>query len=229
MAKRQLKNPNSLRNLPQYRNLSEEEFNAKFSEIQNTTVFEREIEEAIENKLAEFAEDYDLTGMLINDKLILRSLIKKIIALEDYENRLANLIRGSGGLTETNAFLVDKLETWCSTLTKDISKLQDDLKITRRARKSEKEESAIAFIDDLKVKAKKFYDNKHQLIFCPKCNTLLATVWWLYPDAKNSIVVKCQRKLDTDLKCDGEVRITSQQLKETGGSNKLEIVPESMR
>lgn len=227
MPKRQLKNPNSLRNLPQYRNLSDEEFNAKFNEIQSTNAFERETEEAIEKKLAEFAEDYDLSGMLINDKLILRSLIKKIIALEDYENRLSNLIRD--GINESNAFLVDKLETWCSTLTKDISKLQDDLKITRRTRKSEKEESAIAFIDDLKVKAKKFYDQKHQLIFCPKCNTLLATVWWLYPDAKNSIVVKCQRKLDTDLKCDGEVRLTSAQIKETGGSNKLEIVPESMR
>jgi RNase P subunit RPR2 len=107
--------------------------------------------------------------------------------------------------------------------------MQDDLKISRKTRRSEKEEDAITFLEELKTKAKKFYEQKMTYIFCPKCNTLLATMWFMYPDYKsNMIKLKCHRDLGDGLMCDGEVSITSQWLLENGMRNKKDI-PESMR
>jgi hypothetical protein len=101
--------------------------------------------------------------------------------------------------------------------------------MSRKARRSDKEEDMVSLVQDMKIKAKKFYEQRMMLIFCPKCDTLISTMWFLYPNFKsNEIKLKCHKDLGDGLVCDGEVHVTSQWLLENGMRNKKDI-PESMR
>src|SRR5689334_4489425 len=170
-------NPNKLRNLPQYRDKTEEELNAiigrKEEFIDRSETFEKQIEET----LAKYENDYDLSDLKINDRAVLRGLIQSIISLEQYEQDLFQL-RGDG-INPENVLAIQKLQNVMSELRGDISKMQNDLAITRRHRKSDQEQSVIAYIEHLKEQSKKFIEAKHAYIFCPKCHTLLATQWSL--------------------------------------------------
>ena len=81
-----------IRNLVQYRNMSDEEFDDAFDNLDDespqTIVPQRslaEMEELITNKMQDFEQDYDISDMKINDRLVLRNLIRSIISLEDLE------------------------------------------------------------------------------------------------------------------------------------------------
>jgi hypothetical protein len=229
MVKKEVKdkrimNPASLRNLPQYKSLSDEEFAERYAKnisgISNIKAFE----ERVQKKIAEFESEYDTSDMKINDRMILRQLAQAAIAIEDYENFTFNL--RTEGISNETIILFDKIQKIMSDLRKDISAMQDDLKITRKIRKGEKEESVVQYIETLKIKAKKFYENKHQYIFCPKCNMLLGTIWFLYPnDSKNKIQLRCNRKLQSGEICGTIVSVTSKELLEKRGVN-IDNVPE---
>jgi hypothetical protein len=122
---------------------------------------------------------------------------------------------------------MEKINNMMTTLRRDISNMQNDLKITRKVRKGDKEESVINYIEDLKLKAKKFYDQKMSYVFCPKCNMLLATVWTLYPYGKNKITLTCNRKLQNGDLCNTTFTVSSKELVEKRGSNNQELLPES--
>jgi NAD-dependent SIR2 family protein deacetylase len=123
----------------------------------------------------------------------------------------------------------DKLNTSANKLRTDISKLQGDLKITRSVRKADKEISAAETIEDLKKRAKEFYQSKMSYIYCPKCNMLLGTVWVLYTeDRKNKITLHCNRTDSYGNKCDETVTVTIKDVIDTHGTNNVDITPESM-
>lgn len=216
-----------LRNLAQYRDLSDEQFDNLMSQKSLNMDMSEEFEKRIQRKMDQFSEDYDLSDLKINDKETLRALIQTVLTLEDYEQALFKL--RSGGLTHDFVIGADKLHKAMSDLRADISKLQNDLNITRRVRKSDQDISVMAYIDGLKEKAKKFYENKMSYIFCPKCNMLLATVWSLYPDSdKNKIVLVCERITPDGTKCGEKVIITTRELLNSRGTNNKKITPESM-
>ena len=50
------------------------------------------------------------------------------------------------------------------------------------------------FIIDLKVRAKSFLSDRLCEVYCPKCNMLLAKVWFLYKDADNKLELTCGRE-----------------------------------
>jgi len=230
MGEKRLSTPNKarLRNLKQYKDLSDEEFDELWAKKILDLEPVKEFEQRIERKLEEFEKDYDLSDMKFNDRETLRALAQTLITLEDYE-QLSYKIRGEGNLQD-NLIQLDKLNKFMSDLRSDISKMQDDLKISRKARKASGEESVISFLEELKEKSRAFLEEKMMYIFCNKCNMLLATTWFLYPDSdKNKITLVCNRRLDNDEVCGNKVTITSKELFEMNGSNKLEIMPESMR
>ncbi len=135
----------------------------------------------------------------------------------------------SGGLTDNVAFNMEKLSKIMSDLRADISKLQNDLNITRKIRKSDQDVSVMAYIDSLKEKARKYYESKASYIFCPKCNMLLATVWTLYPEnERNKISLVCERKLDDGTVCGEKIIIGTKELLKNRGTSNKEITPESM-
>ena len=221
-------NPNKLRNLPQYKKMSDEDFEQVYLKMRTNAAPIQDFERRIELKLNEFEQDYDLNEMLINDKLILRALAQALIELEDLEvmsYRLRMEAEGDAGLTGDITLKMDKLSQNKNKLRQDISKLQDDLKITRKVRNSDKDESAKSFLEDLKRKAKKFYDEKMFYIYCPECNSLIGTIWLQSWESKQNVInlscPKCKYVMRN-------INLNRYREKRMSSTNDA-IMPESMR
>ena len=213
--------PRKLRNLKQYQGLSDEEFDALMyeEELAPEESYE-DFQKRVQEKYIEFEKDYDLSDMKFNDTETLMSLCTALVTKSDYDRILFKLRQGEirGGYPLT---LIEKFGTFISNLEKDISKMQDDLKITRKTRKKTREESARTELDRLKRLASKFYENVMQYIYCEKCNMLLSTVWFLYLNGDNKITLTCNRKVgidDTQI-CGHVTEITSSRLVELDGTN----------
>lgn len=223
-----VQHPNQLRNLPQYKKMTDEEFEHKYQELVLGVEFDKAWEERVQRRMLDFSKAYDLDDLKPNDMAILTNMINSMLRLEDYNKILTSTTKE--GINLSNIAVVEKLGKLCEGLTSDISKMQDDLKITRKIRKNDREESVINYLEDLKVKAKKFYEQKMMYIFCPNCNTLLATIWTLYPEYKtNKINLVCHRLLDNGKYCNTIVNVDTAELLEKRGSNKIEIMPESIQ
>lgn len=216
MAKERLRPPvrSSLRNLPQYEDMSDEAFEEAFQEIVAGYTIQksgRDIEEAIQEKIKEFEQDYDLSDMKVNDKIVLRNLIQAILSLEDFELLFMHL---RGDVSDSNILLLDRISGIMNKLRKDISDMQNDLKLTRKVRKESREDNFIDWLDDIQERAEQFYKQKMLYIFCPECKMLLSTTWLLYPDADNSLHLKCQRET-----CGHEFSVALSELYDTGNKN----------
>jgi len=220
-------NKNKMRNLVQYKNMSDEEFDSMFSQKEFGISQDKGFEDRIEKKIEEFGIDYDLDDLNSNDRLTLRALAQAYISLEDYE--LFEYGLKKEGISEDTIVLLDKVNKFKTDLRTSISAMSGDLQITRKVRKSNKEQSLILYLEDLKRKAKEFYESKMQLIFCPKCNTWIGSLWVLYPELpQNKVTVVCNREIEDGTKCDGKITITTKELLEMGGSSK-EDIPESIK
>lgn len=223
------KNPKKLRNLPQYRDMDDDEFEKAVLEMQKKDfgVSSPELlQKRIDEKMKMFEDDYDLSDLKVNDREVLSGLIQAIIAVEDYDIELFKA--RSTGVSAENLILVEKLQKARSDLIKSISDMQNDLAITRKHRRSDQETSVLAYIESLKDKARKFYRERMSYVFCPKCNTLLGTIWTLYPDSSNKLTFTCQQKDKNDIPCGHTFTVTTKELINNRGTNNKSIMPESM-
>ena len=212
MGKERLVSPirKKVRNLKQYRDLSDEEFEVEFLKLSAEPVYDAvDLEEQIEEKLKDFGEDYDLSDMKINDRLVLRNLIIAIITLEELEETFASM---RTDISEGNMLMVDRLAGVMSKLRKDISDMQNDLKLTRKIRKEGREESFLAWMDKMKERAAEFSREKSLSIFCPDCRMMLSSLWLIYPDGDNKISLHCKR-------CDKFVEVELKYLYDTDNVN----------
>ena len=221
-----------LRNLPQYKDMPEEELDILIeNKVLNLTRhedFERRIEEQIE----EFGKDYDLSDLKINDMLTLRALAQAYITLQDLENYWYGL-RTTEELQLDNMLDMDKLNNMMSKLRSDISKMQDDLRMTRKARKGDTEETVLSELERLKQAASEFYEERMFYIWCNKCKMLLFTGWFLYPEeSQNKITLKCNRKIpinDDEFEiCGNKLTVTSKELLAKRGVN-IDEIPEAFK
>jgi len=225
-----IRDPRKLRNLAQYNDLSDEEFNDAMDEL-FASDFEADLlekgktfSERVKTKMEEFERDYDLTDMKYNDTQTLEVLCKSLVTMEDYDDILVTL--RTGGLRDLaqNITLIDKFSNITSNIKKDISKAQEDLKISRKSRKASREESAMAELKRLREAARRFYNKVHSYIYCDECHMLLGTVWFNYPDEDNEISLTCSRiYYDNEGKeksrCGHVTTVTSKQLMESEGTN----------
>lgn len=220
--------PRKLRNLAQYKDLPDEEFNELMDKKKLNIDIDRVWEDRIQRKMDELSKDYDLSDLKVNDIYSLRALASATLRLEDYDHLIGRIT--SDGVNDYTIITLDKIGKLQEGLRRGISQLQDDLKISRKIRKADKEESVVAFIDDLKKKARRFADQKMIYIFCPKCNNLLATVWVQYPDSKlNKLSLYCKRELD-GVSCGTHFETNLSELwKKKQSSNNDNILPESMK
>jgi len=213
-----------IRGLKQYKDLTDEEFDEVWERKVIGIELTKEFEDRIQKKINEFSDDYDLSDLKSNDKLTLRALAQATLQLEDLE--IFSYNKRKEGIHEEDILLMEKINNIMSALRRDISKMNDDLKITRRIRKGDKEESLVNFIDDLKKKAKEFYENTMFYIFCPECNILLGTMWFQYPNEnKNKIQLYCDRIKENGEKCNTKVLVGSSELLSKRGVNS-ENIPE---
>jgi hypothetical protein len=217
-----------MRNLYQYRNMSDEDFDQIWEKKIVGAMPSSEFESRISRKLDEFAQDYDLSEMKVNDNASLRALIQAIIALEDYEQILFRMRSSGEDIGSADINIIDKISKIMSDLRGDIGRLQDDLQIKRKVRNQDKESSVINYIDSLKIKAKQFVESRSMLIVCDKCNMLLASLWCLYPEEDNKLVLHCHRKLENGEECGAKITISTKELMKTKGTNKIEVLPESL-
>lgn len=214
------------RNLKQYQGMSDDEFNKYFDEKYNSIEKSKSFEKRIEEQLKAFESEYDLSDLKINDRASLRALIQAYIAIEDYEQLIYRLRADESSINADNIYVYEKVNKVLSDLREDISKLQGDLKITRRHRKSDQETSFIDYLDNLKAKARKFYEQKMSYIYCPKCKTVLGTFWCLYPqEKKNRIRLVCNREIDDGVFCDGEITVGTVELINNRGHSDPSIPP----
>jgi hypothetical protein len=227
MAEKRQQSKAQMKNMKQYKDLSEEDFDKMFEERQYSITLSKGFEDRIQKKIADFAQDYDIDDLKINDKETLRAFVQAIIALEDYE-RLIFDIRTEGDISQANINVVDRISKIMSDLRKDISRFQEDLNITRKIRKSDKESSVVSYIANLKEQARQYYESKVSYIFCPECNMLLGNLWVLYPEEDNKLTLKCNRTLDDGSKCNHKFTVTSKELMDNRGTNKPSITPESL-
>lgn len=218
---------NRMRNLGQYKGLSDEEFDRAMEKKQVGLDASEAFEKQIAKKLAEFEVDYDLSDLKINDRDLLRALIQKQLRLEAYEQHLFKI--QSQGISESLLPTLEKFQKAMSDLTADISKIQNDLMITRKVRKSDKEATALAYLESLKDKAKRFYESKMSYVFCEKCNMLLGTFWTLFPEEeRNKIALVCNRTISDGSRCGHKTLVGTKELIKNRGTNNPEITPESM-
>jgi hypothetical protein len=219
-------NKKKLKNLKQNRDLTDEEFELAYEEKYLSTEQSANFEKRITEKLQEFETEYDLSDMKVNDRASLRALVQAVIALEDYEQVLFQLRSGKEGINADNVYIFEKVNKVLSDLREDINKLQAELKISRKSRKSDSDASFIDYLESMKAKAKKFYESKMSYLYCPKCKTLLGTLWSLYPeDKRNKIRLVCCRELDDGIVCDGEVIIGTKELLANRGHSEENLVP----
>lgn len=214
------------RNLVQHRDKTDEEFEEYWKTQVLNHLPSDDFEKRIEIKLREFSDDYDIDDLKINDKAILRSLIQSIISLEDYE-QISFKLRYEN-VSPTSISLTKELNKIMSDLRSDISRMQDDLAIKRKIRKSDREASVLGEIEELKKKARAFAESKMAYILCPKCGMLISTWWLLWPMEHNTITLTCHRKLEDGKECGEKVKLTSEELYKNKGTNRQDLVPEAL-
>jgi hypothetical protein len=221
------RDPRRLRNLVQYRDLTDEQFDKAMEALERDwldTETQHQLDtfdDRVAETMKQFEEDYDLSDMKFNDRATLEALSRAYVTLQDFDTLLTRL-RASNLKEESYVLtVIDKLSKIASDYRRDISRMEDDLKISRKIRKSTGEESARQELQRLKEKALKFKKQVMSYIYCPKCTMLLATVWTLYPEEDNEFHFKCKRPLDETGKnfCNHEFVITTSELLEAEGTN----------
>lgn len=212
------KRKNQLRHLRPFRKMMETD-PEKAEDLLERVVENKSVsflyEKRIQDKLEEFKKDYDLSSLKANDMLQLRALIQSLINLEDYEQAYYKIQKKIFDGTDSPEDLtkLEKLSKIMDTLRISISRFQEDLKISRKIRQSDEESSLVDYVAKLKQKAKNFYESKHIRIFCPDCNLLIFTGWFLYPNySRNHLVVYCG-------KCQKEHRFKIKDIYDSGMTN----------
>lgn len=207
------------RNLKQNQGLTDDEFEDLWENKVKPEASAEEYEERIQARLDEFAQDYDIDDMKINDKINLRLLAQKMITMEDYEKAFA-ILRAEHGIDLSKVVEFEKINTTMVNLSRSIAELESNLGITRKIRKGDKETSVISELERIKQAAKEFYEQKMFYVFCPKCKMLLSTTWFLFPEDKNNkMQLVCHRKLDNGEECGEKVQVTSADLLKSRGVN----------
>jgi ribosomal protein L30E len=220
----------SLKGLTGWKDKSDEDFEESYQLAMFGALKDQLVEEKINRLRKQYEEEYDLEELLPNDRAVLATLIQSTVLLDLYQNTLFSILKNPDATSDVNITKAKSLGDVCNKLTNDISKMQGDLAITKKDRKNSKEASVINFIEDLKVKAKKFYASRMCIVICENCNTVLASVWTLYSENKAAkIHVHCSRKLDDGHVCGFDKEFTISELYANGGSNRVELLPESLR
>jgi hypothetical protein len=222
-------NPKSLRNLPQYRDMSEEEFTDAIENKEFSEDFSEEFKRRTEEKKEELSRDYDLSDMKSNDLLMLEALAQSMVALDDFE---AEAYAKRKNISYDNISIIDKMQKIVSDLRSDISRQQTDLKMSRKIRKGDDREDVIQKVATLTEKANQFYKEKMAYVICPNCDMLLATIWVQYPEVDNELNFTCNRRKggrEPEVLCNHKFTVTSTELwANKQVSNKSEVLPESI-
>jgi hypothetical protein len=225
VRRKSIPNYKQLRGLKQYKDMTDEEFDDVFAERVAVITDSEDFDQRIAEKIADFEKDYDISDLKINDMMMLRTLMQSIITVEDL-NRMAYDLR-TDDISQDNVIVAEKINRMVTDQLKAISTIQDDLKISRKIRKGQENESVLSYIENLKRKAREFYGKKMFIVTCPKCKKWIFSGWFLFPDMNNDISLVCNSVTDDGGTCGEVVKITSKELLEKKGFSDPSLFPEA--
>ena len=205
MAKKKM-SPAQLRNLPQYKEYTDEQLDLVAYQVEHGGDFEGKVEDVLES----FKRDYDLSNMSINDTISLAGLARLFVMIEETDDQISEEINND----DTDWGMVGAMNRTATKFREDASRMQSDLNITRKARQGDEGQNVVDFLEDLKSRAKNFLKDRLSEVYCPKCNMLLAKVWCLYPDEDNVLHVVCGRD-----GCGYKFEVTSKYMTEHANKN----------
>jgi hypothetical protein len=131
-------NKKRLRNLNQYKNMTDEEFESLWENYKEKP--EVDIESRINLTMEEFAKNYDLRDMNANDTLALRELARIYVHLEDL-GRMEQSAIEDGEVAKIGSLSRIKKE-----YLDNASRIQIDLNITRKSRQSAEGEELSTYL-----------------------------------------------------------------------------------
>ncbi len=195
MAKRRKRrgvNIASLRNLPQYKDFTDDEI------LERVT---GKLDRLIEEEMKDLEKDYDLSDMKYNDIVLIERWVALMVRLRDSEEDLEYRIQ-AGELGSAEALSEERR---LSTMRDDMLKIQRSLAIDRARRRDSSEDDPRLLFADIRKRAKRFYRERLCYVKCPNCSLVICTVNFLYPDSNNKLLLTCAR-------CDTESEWTSGEL-----------------
>ncbi len=169
----------SLRNLAQYRGMTDEEIEAQ--------IYSGELENQVVERLKKLEGDYDFIDMKHNDMDLLRKMATLMVRLEDAEANLEKRLR-SDELDSNEAL---KEEQRLGLMRRELVMFQDALGISRGKRVDKVENNPLLLFEDIRKRAAHFLKERLCYIKCPQCNIAISTVNFLYPDKNNVISLEC--------------------------------------
>jgi hypothetical protein len=181
----------SLRNLPQFKGMSDEEIMAA---TQVST-----LEEQVAARIEELGEEFDLSDMKYHDLLILQRFFTALIRLEKAEAELAEKY------DDLPAGEKSREETALSTLRGDVLRMQNELGISKLRRNAEVEDNPMVMFSDVRARAKKFLEERLCWVICPKCGMQVAKVHFTYTQVTATLKMMCGR-------CEVEFSVTAEEL-----------------
>ena len=190
----------SLRNLPQYKGLSDKEI------LEKTT--HKTFEERVQARIDFLGEHYDLSDMKYNDLQSIRDWAVLTERLQQEEEAL-RILKEQGEIAPNDAL---REEQRLSIVRRDIQNREESLNITRAKRRDKTEDNPRLLYEDIRSRAAKFYKERLTYLKCSKCGLLLCNAWFLYPEVDNIIKLTCG-------KCGKETQFNSKEAVEIERTN----------
>lgn len=208
-----VKNKNKIRNLVQYKNMSDEDFEQAWEDL-NVREDLEDIDSRIDQIMNDFSLNYDLRDMNANDTLALRELAKTFVLL-DTLGRIEQQAIEDGAVVQLRTLSQIKKEYLDNS-----SKLQEDLNIKRKQRQNDTGDTLDVYLPSILKKADNFYEERLAYIYCPKCKMLCANAWFTDWRVYNQIHITCPRP-----GCEHKFHVTSEYLTEHGNKNIEGVLP----
>jgi hypothetical protein len=205
---------NKLRNLVQYRDKTDEEFDEIFENYSMQEEDNQDIELRIEEVMNNFSLNYDLRDMNANDTLSLRELAKTFVLLDNL-GKIEQRLLEDGAIAQLRAVSSIKKE-----YLENASKLQSDLNIKRQQRQNETGENLADYLPSIQKRAKVFYSQRLAYIYCPECKMLCGNAWFTDWQIYNELMFTCPRE-----DCGNKFKVSSQYLAEHGNKNVEGVLP----
>jgi hypothetical protein len=194
-------NVQSLRNLPQYKDLTDQEFD---KEVKGLLTDDAEGLAQTYQEL--FEKDYSLEDLKANDRLAVE-ILSRLYAQVRYNQDLINELRDAEDGVKYSLAISDIVAD-DEKLIRSIKALEGQLGISRTERMKDEGEDMVDMFKSIRERAKKYLEKKLHYIYCPKCHMLLGNVWLLYRDVEGAYELKlvCKREQKGGI-CNTEVII----------------------
>lgn len=156
-----------------------------------STYNEAEYQEKYDSYFRKYMKDYAVDMNETNDVQALQSLVRFVIQAEIVDK---NIIKLQGSKNFSSKVLKD-MGDFQRSIYASMKEIQEQLGISRKARKDKQADDIPQYIRALQVKAAEKWKRSTQPIVCEKCHIELARYWLNFPDKVLELgaVIECDK------------------------------------